>query len=127
METYNTHDTSDRSLVVNGPRTYESAAYDLTLRGHVVLNWTDREGTALNILMCYAPTTVGDTCGVIDSGPAKLWVGVAGRGCFAFAIDGGYVDASYVAEKLRVNGTTATYVGTLIGNVRTAIAKADAE
>ena len=120
---YNTHDTLDRSLVVNGPLTYESAAFDLTIRGHVVLNWTDRDGTVLNILMCFAPTTVGDACGVVDSGPAKLWVGVAGKGCFAFAVDGGYVDASYVTEKLRVTGSTAIHLGTLIGNVRTTIAK----
>lgn len=119
-----TTDTDDyRSLVANGADTFRCAALDLIGRGHVVLNWTDKEGTVLNILMCFAPTTVGDAAGVIDAGPSKLWVAVAGRGAWAFAVNDGYVAPSYVTEKLGVKGSTAAHLGHLISAVRTEIAK----
>lgn len=119
------YNTDQYGQVYNGPDTYRCAALDVINRNHVVLNWTDRFGSLLNILLSYAPTRIGATGGPVDGGPGKLWVGVAGHGCFAFAIGRGTLHPDYVAEKLGVRGTTASALASLISAVRLVISDTD--
>ena len=117
--------TTDHGLICNGDDTYRCAALDLINRNHIVLNWTDRYGSALNILLSYSPTRVGTPSGLVDAGPHKLWVGVAGHGCFAFDVRTTHIHPDYVAEKLGVRGTTASALATLLTEIRGAIANGD--
>lgn len=108
--------------IVNGPSTFEQAALDAVERGSVVLNWTDEQGSLLNILLAFDPTRVGAPGGLVDPGPGKLWVGIAGHGCFGFSTSAGYVSPDYATEKLGVRGATAEAVAQLVTEVRTQIA-----
>lgn len=115
---FDLYSTDENGLVCNGGDTYRCAALDLNSRNHVVLNWTDTEGTVLNILLSYAPTRIGLTAGLVDGGPHKLWVGVAGHGCWGFEVQPGYLHGSYIEEKLKVRGTTAFILAVLLDNIR---------
>lgn len=115
---FDLYTSDEHGLICNGEDTYRCATLDLINRSHVALNWTDRWGTALNILLSYAPTRVGVSAGPIDSGSHKLWVGITGHGCWAFEVQHGYLHQDYIAEKLKVRGTTASAVATLLDNIR---------
>lgn len=119
------YDRNRHGEVVNGEGTFYQAACDMTERGRVVLNWTDRLGTLLNILLTYDPTRVGAPGGIVDSGPGKLWVGVAGHGCFGFGAGTGYVTSEYLAEKLGFRSSadpTVRALADLVTGVREQIA-----
>lgn len=115
------YDLDKYGYVMNGVGTARYAALDLFNRGHVALNWTDCDGTVLNIVLSYAPTRVGFEGGVIDSGPSKLWVGVAGTGCFAFAVAprNNPLVGSYIGEKFKMRSApTANALADLLTDVR---------
>lgn len=123
---FDLYTTDENGLVYNGEDTYRCAALDLQSRSHVAINWTDRYGTVLNILLSYAPTRVGKSAGRLDSGSNKLWVGIVGQGCWAFEVRNGYLHPDYIAEKLGVKGTTAFAVASLIDNIRLELVRAEA-
>lgn len=117
------YDTDEYGAIVNGHNTFRTAAWDCHERGHVSLNWTDERGTLLNVLLSFSPTRVGTPGGMVDTGPSKLWVGVAGHGCFAFSVGQRVFTApDYVTEKLGVRGATAMKLADLITGVRVDIA-----
>lgn len=117
------YDTDTWGYVMNGLGTAGEAAIDLIERGPLVLNWTDGEGTVMNVLLDYAPTRIGKDGGPIDNGPGKLWVGVAGYGCSAFSVGHvGPLVAEYISEKLGVRShLTAQILGDLITDIRSAL------
>ena len=119
---FDLYTTDEHGLVCNGEDTYRCAALDMRYRHQVVLNWTDQRGTALNIHLAYGPTRVGTLAGMIDGGPNKMWVGVAGHGCWAFEVQPGHLHADYIAEKLKVRGATAIAVAELLDNIRRELA-----
>lgn len=119
---FDLYTTDSHGYITNGEDTYRCAALDVVSRGHLVLNWTGRDGTVLNILLSYSPARFGTPGGVVDDQPGKLWVGVAGHGCFGFAVRQGFLHPDYIAEKLKVRGTTALNVALLLDKVRNNIA-----
>ena len=115
------YDYDNNGLIINGEGTAEQAAEDLLLRGGVVLNWTDGDGTVFNIVLTYAPTRMGTTCGLIDGMPSKLWVGVAGRGCYAFTVAprNNPLVGPYIGEKFKIHSIpTAAVLADLLTDVR---------
>lgn len=118
---FDLYTTDKDGYVHNGADTFRCAALDVIHRNHVVLTWTDQLGTILNILLSYAPTRVGPGGGVVDNGPAKLWVGIAGKGCFAFGMERSFLHESYISEKLGVTGATAYALAVLITSIRNEI------
>ena len=115
------YDYDNNGLITNGEGTARQAAEDLLLRGSVVLNWTDGDGTVFNIVLTYAPTRVGLMAGTIDSGPSKLWVGVAGRGCYAFTVAprNNPLVGSYIGEKFALRSLpTSDALADLLTDVR---------
>ena len=118
------YDTETYGSIINGPGTYEQLAFDLLERGHVVLNWTDGRSTLYNILLSYAPTRMGTPGGIVDNAGFKLWVGIAGKGLFAFSLTSGTLAPDYIAEKLNVSSlVTATKVAELITGAMHALVK----
>lgn len=118
-----TYDISEYGEIINGPGTYEAAAFDLIERGHVVLNYIDQRGSLFNVLLSYAPTRVGAPGGLVDEGP-KLWVGIAGKGLMGFRLGDRDIAWPYVSEKLDIMGGSAQPVAELINNVLSNLALA---
>ena len=116
------YDYDNNGLITNGEGTAEQAALDLMERGAVVLNWTDGDGTVFNIVLTYAPTRMGTTTGLIDGMPSKLWVGVAGYGCYAFTVapsDNNPLVGGYISEKFKIRSIpTAATLADLLTDVR---------
>lgn len=117
------YDTDQYGYICNGVGTTATAVIDLMERGPVVLNWTDCEGSVMNLLLDFDPTRVGHEGGPVDAGPGKLWVGVAGYGCYAFGIGRvGPLVADYISEKLGVRSRlTSQILGDLITDIRNAL------
>jgi len=115
------YDKDPYGYICNGVGTTATAARDLLDRGPIVLNWTDCEGTVLNILLDFDPTRVGHHGGPVDGGPGKLWVGVAGYGCYAFSVGRvGPLVSDYISEKLGIRSQlTSQILGDLITVIRT--------
>lgn len=106
-----TYTTDKYGVIINDDDTYTQAVSDLVADGTVVLNWGDQDGTLLNILLAYKPKREGHMGGVIDSGPNKLWVGIAGYGTYAFATGTAQpLTPDYVAEKFGMRGVNPTTV-----------------
>ena len=114
------YDRDKYDAITNGQGTFDAVANDLIVRSHVVLNWTDGRGTLLNVLFSFDPTRVGAPGGMVDDGPGKLWVGIAGHGMFGFRLNG-YVAPGYAQEKLGVRGSTAVRIAELVTGVRDAM------
>lgn len=110
------YDMDDYGCIINGPGTYATAARDLW-RHPVVLNWTNDRSTLYNILLALNPVRFGQPGGLIDASPEKLWVGIAGRGCFGFN-PSGYCAPPYAAEKLGIPLVDAEGVAELITGIR---------
>lgn len=126
MNPVTTYDRDSCACIVNGQGTYHRVAEDL-VRNSVVLNWTDGRGTLYNILLTLDPVRFGAPGGLVDSGNYKLWVGIAGRGCFGFAALGGLVSPEYAAEKLGISSMVdAEAVAELVTGIRNAIAERQA-
>lgn len=93
------YDRDNFGCIVNGEGTYRTVALDLR-RHPVVLNWTDGRGTLYNVLLALDPVRFGAPGGLVDTAGRKLWVGIAGRGCFGFGATGGFCSPKYASEKL---------------------------
>ena len=115
------YDQDAYGAIINGLGTFHAVAGDMLSRQHVVLNWTDGKGTLLNVLFSFDPTRVGALGGIVDGGPGKLWVAVAGHGMFAFGVNLGYVAPDYAQEKIGVRGSTAVAFAELLTGVRVAL------
>lgn len=101
--------TTDKyGMVINGDDTVAQAVADLQASGTVVLDWGDQDGTMFNILLSYKPARHGCGGGMVDGSGDKLWVGIAGKGCFAFAVSDGFLAPDYIGEKLDVDGALTT-------------------
>jgi hypothetical protein len=122
-----TYDTNSYGEIVNGQGTYDATAADLAERGQVVLNWADGEGTKFNVLFAFDPQQVGSPGGIIDDGPDKIWVAIAGRGSFAFSASGGTVTTAYAAEKLFPKGYSAGITVRIVADLVTGVRKAVGE
>ena len=117
------YDCDKDEQIINGPKTTAAVTAELRSRNTVVLNWTDQEGTLMNVLLAFNAARVGAAGGQVDSKPNKLWAGIAGRGCFAFAVGGGELHPGYVGEKLGIYAAgTAIPLAELLTDVRTALA-----
>ena len=114
------YDRDAYGAIVNGQDTYRWAA-TFVRKGPVVLNWTDGQGTLYNILLALDPVRFGTPGGLVDNGTFKLWVGIAGRGCFGFGALGGFVSPEYAAEKLGIPMFDATLVAELVTGIRLAL------
>jgi hypothetical protein len=118
------YDRDAYNCIVNGQGTYDTAAFDLIQRGPVVLNWTDGRGTLYNILLALDPVRFGAPGGLVDTGPYKLWVGIAGRGCFGFGALGGFCSPEYASEKLGIDSMVdAELIAELVTGIRAALAE----
>lgn len=97
--------TLDKSgeCITTTPENAEQIAMDLCERGHVVTTWADEGGSKFDLVWSYAPTRIGRSS-MISEGPAVVWVGVVGKGCFGFGLAGAWLAPSYVGEKLKVSG-----------------------
>ena len=120
------YDKDRYGYICNGVGTTRAAVIDLMERGPVVLNWTDMEGTILNVLLDFDPTRVGHPGGPVDGGPGKLWVGVAGYGCYAFGVGRvGPLVGPYISEKLGIRSQLTSHIlGDLITDIRTQLLEA---
>lgn len=117
------YDFDEYHEVISGVGTINTAVADLMFRQHVVLHWADQRGTLLSVLLSFDPTRVGVPGGGVDGGPGKLWVGVAGHGCYAFGVGRGVLVADYVTEKLGVRGSTVVALAALLTDIRQELAR----
>lgn len=116
--------TDSYGQIINGPDTYAQAAADLRA-GPVALDWTDQDGTLLNILLVLDPPRHGPGGGIIGTGTGKLWVSIAGKGLYAFVVSDGYLAPDYVGEKFKlgsINPTTAA-LALLLTEIRKELAR----
>lgn len=102
--------TEKYGMVINGDDTFNQAVSDLKETGTVVLDWGDEDGTLFNILLAFKPARHGCGGGVVDDYGDKLWVGIAGKGCFAFTVTDKFVSPDYVAEKFGLRGVNPTTI-----------------
>ena len=77
MAVIHDYNSDSHGLVVNGPATTAAVTADLRDRNTVVLNWTDGDGSLLNVLLVFNAARVGAAGGQVDPKPGKLWVGIA--------------------------------------------------
>lgn len=115
------YDTDKYGVIINGAQTFAQAYADLAEYGTIVLNWGDQDGTLLNILLSFNPIREGHMGGLIDSGPSKLWVGIAGYGTYAFATGTSQdLVPTYIAEKFGMRGDNPTTrgLGVLLSEIR---------
>lgn len=114
------YDTAPSGAIINGDRTYQQAVDDLLVRGTVVLNWTDGDGSLFTILLSLEPVRFGAGGGLVDDSPGKLWVAIVKRGCFAFSAFGrDWLAPGYVGEKLGLESPVdAANVAELVNGIR---------
>lgn len=101
--------TTDKyGMVINGEDTFAQAVADLKADGTVVVDWGDQDGTMFNILLSYKPARYGCGGGMVDGSGDKLWVGIAGKGCFAFTVGTDIIAPDYIGKKFKLGGVDVT-------------------
>lgn len=95
-------------VVFNSDDTYAEAAKDLNLGGSVVLGWTEQQGTHMDVLLSL-PSAIGPS-NRLDNNWPKLFVGVVGKGLYAFSVSTSELHPNYIAEKLGFDSPNVTAV-----------------
>ena len=107
---------NDYGEITNGEQTYESIA-NLLLKGETVgIGWTDEIGTHLDIIFKLGLDT---KCGNFQRGIKAnyLYISIIDYTSYAFCVENGVKQGTYIQEKLRINDYTGDKLAQLINGI----------